>query len=504
MPYCVFSIPSATFLILSCFIYVGVVRVSELSLESVFGPGHEGVVQTTAFRPSLNQTEITVPAHGDGQFVALDVVIQGLGGQDQVQAPYLLTVKEETCFHNNLPGELNPTKTSSGNTGMMAKKHLIQTNIKRINEGTADYNELPGKVRAKCEGKEIFRGDYKFLSQDQYEESTEAENYIGDSQYSVLSPRTKRGSPHPQCMREHKCAYDGGHGCFLFDGDHIYDGQCQKCVCCKKDCPHSPIENDCNCRDLTAETFLNCYNSQIWYGFPYSSGDTCTSPTNGGWSTWSDWTACFTGLNGNQIRERSRQCDNPEPANGGSDCPGNWNGQKVTERLPCSAPSQGCPQVQLTKVNYDYTYYNWPATSSRLTFEARGSHDVHVLFSFCDGCDGFEIVIGGNLLGNLKSIIRGKKQEGNLFSRLWTETPNILSPTEMRSFWIDIKREGAGVKIDVGKGTEVTGFMSRTWDTMVHTWNPHGSWPPTYVAFAAFVLGPEIEYKFCLSPTIYY
>jgi len=398
---------------------------------------------------------------------------------------------------NNLPGELNPTKTSSGNTGMMAKKHLIQTNIKRINEDTPDYNELPGKVRAKCEGKEIFRGDYKFLSQDQYEESTEAENYIGDSQYSVFSQsrRTKRGSP--QCMREHKCAYRGGRGCFFFDGEHIYDGQCQKCVCCKKDCPHSPIGNDCNCRDLRAETFLNCYNSQIGYGFPYSSGDTCTSPTNGGLSPWSDWTACFTGPYGNQIRERSRQCDNPEPANGGSDCPGNWI---ETEDCPDCA-SQGCPQIQLTKVNYDYTYYNWPATSSRLTFEARGHNDVHVLFSLCDGCNGFEIVIGG--WSNRQSIIRGYKQEGSpLDSGLWTETPNILSPTEMRRFWIDIKREGAGVKIDVGKGTEVTGFMSRTWDTMVHPWNPHGSWPPRYVAFAAF--GTEIEYKFCLSPTIYY
>jgi len=132
----------------------------------------------------------------------------------------------------------------------------------------------------------------------------------------------------------------------------------------------------------------------------------------------------------------------------------------------------------------------------------KGSSDVHVLFSFRDGGDGFEIVIGG--LGNLRSIIRGHKQEGNLFSPLWTETPNILSPTEMRRFWIDIKREGAGVKIDVGKGTEVTGFMSRTWDT-----NPYGSWPPKYVAFAASpsplpFVPTEIEYKFCLSPTIYY
>merc|ERR1712183_249910 len=122
--------------------------------------------------------------------------------------------------------------------------------------GTADYKKLPGKVMEKCEGKEIFRGDYKFLSQDQYEESTETENYIGDSQSSTNLERTKRGSP--KCIREHKCAYDGGHGCFSFDGIHIYDGQIQKCVCCKRDCPHSPIGNDCNCIDLRAETFLNC------------------------------------------------------------------------------------------------------------------------------------------------------------------------------------------------------------------------------------------------------
>ena len=64
----------------------------------------------------------------------------------------------------------------------------------------------------------------------------------------------------------------------------------------------------------------------------------------------------------------------------------------------------------------------------------------------------------------------------------------------MRRFWIDIREVGPVVRIVVGKGTEVTGFMSRTWDS-----NPYGSWPPTYVAFAAY--GTEIEYKFCLSPT---
>ena len=63
----------------------------------------------------------------------------------------------------------------------------------------------------------------------------------------------------------------------------------------------------------------------------------------------------------------------------------------------------------------------------------------------------------------------------------------------MRGFWIDIRQEGEGVKIVVGKQCEVEGFMSRTWNS-----NPYDSWPPKHVAFAAF--GKKIKYKFCLIP----
>ena len=44
-----------------------------------------------------------------------------------------------------------------------------------------------------------------------------------------------------------------------------------------------------------------------------------------------------------------------------------------------------------------------------MAFEARGSNDGHILFSSCDGCDGFEIVIGG--WSNQYSVIREYKQE---------------------------------------------------------------------------------------------
>ena len=62
----------------------------------------------------------------------------------------------------------------------------------------------------------------------------------------------------------------------------------------------------------------------------------------------------------------------------------------------------------------------------------------------------------------------------------------------MRQFWIEIMEEGNGVRIEVGQGTEVTGFMSRSWDN-----NPYNSWPPTHVAFAAWKT--QVDYEFCLN-----
>ena len=63
----------------------------------------------------------------------------------------------------------------------------------------------------------------------------------------------------------------------------------------------------------------------------------------------------------------------------------------------------------------------------------------------------------------------------------------------MRRFWIDIrKKTNDGVRIVVGKGSELAGFMSRSWDS-----NRYNSWPPTHVAFAANK--SKIEYKFCLN-----
>ena len=56
---------------------------------------------------------------------------------------------------------------------------------------------------------------------------------------------------------------------------------------------------------------------------------------DGSWSTWSNWDVCsVTCGNGNQLR--TRDCNNPAPANEGSPCAG-----QSTESLPCI--STECP-----------------------------------------------------------------------------------------------------------------------------------------------------------------
>jgi hypothetical protein len=57
-------------------------------------------------------------------------------------------------------------------------------------------------------------------------------------------------------------------------------------------------------------------------------------PINGGWSEWTDWTAC-TELCGGGTRNRTRECNNPLPAYGGKDCEGSNIDQEACNEGPC-------------------------------------------------------------------------------------------------------------------------------------------------------------------------
>ena len=56
------------------------------------------------------------------------------------------------------------------------------------------------------------------------------------------------------------------------------------------------------------------------------------SPIDGSWGTWSDWSSCSTACVGSQ---RTRQCDDPPPLNGGSECPGYSQEGRSCNRKNC-------------------------------------------------------------------------------------------------------------------------------------------------------------------------
>lgn len=73
----------------------------------------------------------------------------------------------------------------------------------------------------------------------------------------------------------------------------------------------------------------------------------------------------------------------------------------------------------------------------------KGKSDAHILFSNCHNCDGYEIVIGG--WGNSQSALREGKQKQD--TQQLVKTPNILSETEWRRFWITYTLKGNSVTI---------------------------------------------------------
>ena len=69
----------------------------------------------------------------------------------------------------------------------------------------------------------------------------------------------------------------------------------------------------------------------------------CPVPVNGGWSSWSDWSACDNTDCGKVCTQtQTRVCNNPIPANGGLNCSGDATQTKTTQNPACESAGT-CP-----------------------------------------------------------------------------------------------------------------------------------------------------------------
>ena len=63
-------------------------------------------------------------------------------------------------------------------------------------------------------------------------------------------------------------------------------------------------------------------------------------PANGGWGSWGEWSSCPTCSEDSRqtyVRDRSRVCNDPLPANGGLDCGGSDRDEERCSLYPCGS-----------------------------------------------------------------------------------------------------------------------------------------------------------------------
>eukprot|EP00057_Strongylocentrotus_purpuratus_P008677 XP_011663151.1 PREDICTED: uncharacterized protein LOC589650 [Strongylocentrotus purpuratus] len=152
-------------------------------------------------------------------------------------------------------------------------------------------------------------------------------------------------------------------------------------------CTNLPNEFTCACRDgftgPTCEGFVDiCQENYCQHGGTCStiegqlvcvcevglSGDHCEFEIiDGGWNGWISWTECPVTCGGG-VHSRTRNCDNPEPQNGGQPCKGEGEQEE-----PCN--TEECPEVQKAMEANGFSSVDYPAALCRSPAEKKAIED---------------------------------------------------------------------------------------------------------------------------------
>ena len=117
----------------------------------------------------------------------------------------------------------------------------------------------------------------------------------------------------------------------------------------------------------------------------------------------------------------------------------------------------------------------------------KGSGEANILFSSCQGCDGYRITLGANCNSQsyitqdggeddqriYQVYIHFSSQQFNL-KRLFTfhsKTPDILNPGKFQRFQVDLNENSKEFKIEVRKHGENVTLMERTWEKASLPWS---------------------------------
>ncbi|KAI3377426.1 hypothetical protein L3Q82_008615 [Scortum barcoo] len=155
----------------------------------------------------------------------------------------------------------------------------------------------------------------------------------------------------------HQCRLQYGSGSLLCDD---MDNVCSTLWCSVGTTCHSKLDGAVDGTSCGEDKW--CFNGEC-----VSVGNQPES-VNGGWASWSDWSACSRTC-GAGVQNAHRDCDNPVPKNKGKYCLGERRRYKICNTTPCPPDMPTFRNIQCSHFDsmpYKGKFFKWEAVINRV------------------------------------------------------------------------------------------------------------------------------------------